>query len=158
MRPLGRQSGVTLLEMMVVVTLISIFAAISYPSISAGIDSIRLSSASETIVSFLTGALNRAERRQEIIEVAINKKENAILLRSTQPGFAKRLDLPPGISIVGVLPALAEAQDVRRFVLLPGGTVPRLGVQIADSHGGRRTVRVDPFTGMAQVERPEEKK
>ncbi len=150
-----RYSGITLLEMMVVVALISVFAAISYPAVAAGIDSIRLSSASENIVSFLSGALNRADRRQEIVEVAISSKDNAILLRSTQPGFFKRLDLPQGISITAVLPALPEPQDIRRFILLPGGTVPRFGVQIANSHGGKRIVQVDPFTGMPQVTRPE---
>ena len=41
------ERGVTLLEMLVVVTLISVVISISYPSISAGLETIRLVAAME---------------------------------------------------------------------------------------------------------------
>src|SRR5258708_6396905 len=46
-------SGVTLMEMMVVMAIIGLITAISAPSISAGLDSIRMATASDSIAAFL---------------------------------------------------------------------------------------------------------
>lgn len=150
----GVSRGVTLMEMLIVMTLIGLMSAVAYPSISAGVDSLRLNSASDSIVSFLNAALVRAERRQELVEVTISKAERSLTMRSSEPGFVKAITLPDAVSIAGILPAVAEEEDaVRRFVLYPGGTLPRIGVEIENRRGVRRTVRVDPITGVPQVER-----
>ncbi|MCP5109600.1 MAG: prepilin-type N-terminal cleavage/methylation domain-containing protein, partial [bacterium] len=91
---MSNQRGVTLMEMMVVVALMGLLVGISFPSITAGIDSLRLNSASRSIVSFLNGAMNRAERRQEVVEVEISIQEDTLSLRSTAPGFTRTLELP----------------------------------------------------------------
>jgi prepilin-type N-terminal cleavage/methylation domain-containing protein len=69
--------GVTLVEMMVVMTIIALMAGISFPAVSAGIDSVRLRSATDSLASFLNAAVNRAERRQQAVEVVISPKDNA---------------------------------------------------------------------------------
>ena len=142
--------------MLVVVAIISLLAGISFPAISAGLDSVRLSSAVNSVVSFLNGALNRAERRQEVMEVAISVRENALWLHSIEPGFERKLEMPDGVRIEEILPSLeVEEQGPRRFLLIPGGTAPRIGIQIGNRRGARRIVRVEPATGMPQVEVPE---
>jgi prepilin-type N-terminal cleavage/methylation domain-containing protein len=147
-------SGVTLIEMLIVMTLISIMVGISFPAISAGLDALRLSSATDDIASFINGALNRAERRQELMELTISKTENQLSLQSAQPGFVRRLGMPEGVSIKAVLPAIPSNPDApRRFLFYPGGTVPRISVEIANRRGARRLVRVDPITGVPVVER-----
>ncbi|MEN6607982.1 MAG: prepilin-type N-terminal cleavage/methylation domain-containing protein [Bryobacteraceae bacterium] len=147
--------GVTLIEMLIVVAIVSLMAGMSYPSVSAGIDSLRLSTAGNAIVGFLNGALSRAERRQIAVVITISKAENSISMRSEEPGFVKNLELPTGVRIVGLIPPSPEDDSAPRHVLLfPGGTVPRFGVEIENQRGGRRIVRVDPVTGVAQVERP----
>lgn len=155
MKPASRR-GITLVEMLVVVSLIGILAGISFPSVTAGVDSLRLSSASDRIAAFLNGALNRAERRQEAMEVTVSLAENAIWLRSPEPGFVRKLEMPEGVEIRAVLPETpGETGAARRILLYPGGTVPRFGVEIGNRRGARRIVRVDPTTGVPQVERPE---
>src|SRR5947208_1406758 len=47
------QAGVTLIEMMIVVTLIALVAGLSYPSLSSGLETLRLRSASDAIVALL---------------------------------------------------------------------------------------------------------
>jgi type II secretory pathway pseudopilin PulG len=136
-----------------VVAIIGLMAGVFFPSVSAGLESIRIASASDSIAAFLNGALNRAQRRQEVIEITISMEENAILLASSEPGFTRRLDLPEGVRIEAVLPAIEEEERVRRFLLMPGGTPPRAGVRIANSRGARRIVRVDPMTGAPRIER-----
>jgi len=150
------RSGITLLEMLIVVGLISLMVGISYPAISSGLESVRLRTAADSIVSFLNAALNRAERRQEVMEVTISKSESALVLRSAAPDFERRLDLPDGVSVSRVLPERAVEDDApRRFYLYPGGTVPRFGVEIRNRRGAKRTVMVDPITGAPRIEEDE---
>ncbi len=151
--------GVTLIEMMVVVTILALLAAVSFPSVTTGVDSIRLASASDQVVSFLNSGLNRAERRQTALEVTILRQENALVLASVEPGYSKRLEMPEGIRILTVLPEdpVQDPDAPRRFLLLAGAAVPRFGVVLGNSRGQRRTVRVDPITGAPQIERWMEK-
>ena len=145
--------GVTLIEMLVVVTIIGILAGISVPAASAGIDGVRLASATQSVASFLNAAVDRAERREEPIELVISPAANLLTLVSNDPGFARELKLPDGIALEAVLPALPEGADpVRRFVLMPGATIPGIGIQLANRHGSRRIVRLDPMTGFPRVE------
>ena len=153
-RPTSRPaSGVTLIEMMVVVALISLMVGISFPAITSGIDSMRLKAATNSVVSFLDAGLSRAERRQQVIEITISKLDNSIEMQSSEPGFSRKLQMPEGVSIVQVLPQLPENPDApRMFFLYPGGTVPPLGVQLINRRNVQRVVRVDPITGVPHVE------
>jgi len=145
--------GITLIEMMVVVTIIAIVAGLSFPSLTTGLDGLRLRSATDSIASFLNLGMNRAERRRVIVEVLVSKQENAILLRSTDPGFQRRLDMPEGITISKIHPEILTAEEaVRSFMLYPGGVIPRFGIEIANRKGAHRIVSVDPITGVPEVQ------
>jgi prepilin-type N-terminal cleavage/methylation domain-containing protein len=147
------QSGLTLIEMIVVVSIVGLVAAVSFPSISSGLDSLRLTTASDSIVSFLNAGMNRAERRQQLVEVTLSKAENAIWLRSVDPSFNRRLEMPDGVTITKIHPEIPDRDETARsYMLYPGGTVPRFGVEIANRKGSRRIVRVDPITGVPEVQ------
>src|SRR5690349_18612515 len=96
-------TGVTLIEMMVVVSIIALVTAISLPSISAGIDSVRMASASESVAAFLNAAVTRTERRQQAMAIVISPKENRIMLYSGEPGYQRELKMPDGVKIEAVL-------------------------------------------------------
>lgn len=136
--------GVTLIEMMVVVAIVAVITAISYPSAAAGIESARLVSACDSVATFLNSAVNRAERRQQAIAVTISPKENRLNLYSSQAGFTRELQMPEGIVI--------EGSEERRLILMPGGAVPGFSIQLANRRGAHRVVRLDPMTGFPRVE------
>jgi hypothetical protein len=139
--------------MMVVVAIVGLIAAISYPSAAAGIESARLVSACDSVAAFLNSAVNRVERRQQPIELIISTRQNRLTMYSNEPGFTRELPMPEGIAIEAVLPAVPEEpEDGRRLILMPGATVPGIGIQIANRRGGRRIVRLDPMTGFPRVE------
>src|SRR5689334_25347522 len=84
------QAGITLIEMMVVVTIIGVIVAVSAPSVSAGIDSVRMSSATSSVASFLNAAVNRAERRQQPVELIISPSKGTLTMYSNEPGFERQ--------------------------------------------------------------------
>jgi prepilin-type N-terminal cleavage/methylation domain-containing protein len=154
--PAGRR-GVTLIEMLIVVALVGLLASLTYPSVASGIDSLRLNSAAESIASFLNAGLNHAERRRVPVMVEVSKDDNALRLSSTEPGWVRKLELTEGVSVEGVEPAPPAPPEFEnrlfRFLLYPGGSPPRIAVTIVNRRGSRRIVRVDPVTGVPEIER-----
>jgi prepilin-type N-terminal cleavage/methylation domain-containing protein len=148
------RKGVTLIEMLVVVAIIGLMIAISFPSVAAGLDSVRLSSATGSVSAFLNSADNRAERRQQPVALVISVKDNVLAMYSNEPGSERKLKLPDGISIQAILPAIeGETPDQpRQLILMPGGTAPAIGIVLSNEHGIRRIVRLDPMTGYPRVE------
>ena len=138
--------------------LVGVLAGLSLPSVTSGLDSLRLRSASDGVVAFLNTAIDRANRRQQPVEIWISPAANALTARSADPGFERRLDVPAPIRIVSVVPPLADdpgraaGEPPRRFLLYPGGALPRIGVEIANQAGRRRLVFIDPVAGSSRSE------
>jgi type II secretory pathway pseudopilin PulG len=145
--------------MLVVMCIVGLIIGVTTPSISAGLDSVRLATATSSVAGFLNAAMTRVERRQQPIELVISPRENRIVIYSNEPGFTRDLKMPDGVTIESVLPAelYGEAGGERRILLLPGATAPAIGVQLANRHGTRRIVRLDPMTGFPHVDKVEEK-
>jgi type II secretory pathway pseudopilin PulG len=141
-----------MIEMLVVVAVIGIVVGVSIPSISAGLDSIRLASSGDAIASFLNAAVTHAERSEQPVVVAISIKEGTILADGGD-GYMRRFEMPQGITMDRVILG-AEGGDgsVEEIVLLPGGATPALGVEYSNRHGGRRRVQLDPMTGFPRIE------
>jgi prepilin-type N-terminal cleavage/methylation domain-containing protein len=149
----GSKRGVTLIEMLVVVAIIGIMLAVVSPSISAGLDAIRMTSATNSVAAFLNVAVNRAERRQVAVEVEISQKDSTFTMYTNEATAPTELKLPDGILIEAILPRTDEEPDgVHRLILMPGGAVPGIGVQLANKRGGKRIVRLDPMTGFPRTE------
>ena len=138
------ESGVTLIELLIIVAIAGAMATLVLPAFSSGLDNLRLSQASDSVAAFLNGALNRAERRQQVVEISVAPRESVILLRSADNSFARKLDLPDGVRIDG---------EPRQLLLLPGSTFPRFGVQLSNRRGQRRLVSIDPITGVPKIDR-----
>jgi len=150
----SNRTGVTLIELLIVMAIIGLMTAVSFPAITAGLDSIRLTAASDSLVSFLNGAINRAERRQQAVALVIQPKQNRLEIYTNEPGFTRELVMPEGVTIEAVLPKIPDLPDwePRRLIVMPGSTPPGIGIQISNRRGTRRIVRVDPMTGFPRVE------
>jgi prepilin-type N-terminal cleavage/methylation domain-containing protein len=141
------QSGVTMIEMLIVATIIAVIAGVSFPALTAGLASVRLSSASGSAASFLTSALNRVERREQAAAIVISPKDNVLAVYTAASGDKpeRRLEMPQGVTI--------EGDEPRRFLLMPGGTAPRMTLVLRNEKGARRSVQIDPTTGVPNVKR-----
>ena len=150
------QSGLTLIEMLIVVAIIGVMVGIAFPSITSGIDSLRIRSASDEIVSTFNSAMNRADRRQVAVEIIVDRVGNRLLFASADPGYRREVTMPEGVTIERVLPLIPGLDETlpRQFLIHPGGTVPRLGLELKNRRNVRLIVSVDPITGGAQVVTP----
>jgi prepilin-type N-terminal cleavage/methylation domain-containing protein len=146
-----RQAGVTLIEMLIVVASISIIAGLSFPALTSGLGSIRLSSASGSAASFLTSAMNQVERRELAALIVIAPQENQLAIYTAASGEKpeQTLRMPQGISIEGGI----EGDGPRRYLLQPGGTFPRITLVLHNEKGSRRSVRIDPITAVPEIRR-----
>jgi hypothetical protein len=88
--------------------------------------------------------------------VLISAKDNKLALYSNDPAGDRELKLPEGISIENILPHDESAAEVgvQRLILLPGASVPGVGIQLVNGHKNRRIVRLDPMTGFPRIETP----
>jgi prepilin-type N-terminal cleavage/methylation domain-containing protein len=151
----SNERGITLLEMIVVVAIIGLIVGVSFPSVSAGIDSVRMVSAGDSVAAFLNAAVNRSQRREEPVELVIDLRTSHLAAYSNDASFARELTLPEGITIEAVLsgqPGDPSDEPQRRIVLMPGAAVPGIGIQLLGKRGARRIVRLDPMTGYPRVE------
>jgi hypothetical protein len=137
--------------MLIVVMIIAIISGISFPALTSGLASVRLSSATGSTASFLTSAMNRVERHEQAAAIVVSAKENLLSVYTSASGDKpdRRLKMPQGITI--------EGEEDRRFLLLPGGTMPRMTLVLRNEKGSRRSVQIDPATGVPEVRRVEGK-
>jgi prepilin-type N-terminal cleavage/methylation domain-containing protein len=142
-----KRSGVTLLELLIVVVIISAIAGVSFPAMTASLAGLRLTSAAGSVASFLTSSLDRVERRDQPAQIVISPRENTlgIYTAASADKPERSLSLPAGISI--------EGDEPRRFLMMPGGSAPRLAIVLRNEKGARRAIRVDPATGVPEIDR-----
>jgi prepilin-type N-terminal cleavage/methylation domain-containing protein len=146
--------GVTFVEMLVVVAIIALIVGVSFPAATAGLENVRMVSAGDSVATFLNGAVNRAERHQQPVELVVSPKDGRLNLYSNEPGFTRELTMPDGVSIEAVLPAEAgvDPAQPRRILFLPGATVPGIAIQLTNRRNAHRRVRLDPMTGFPRIE------
>ena len=106
------------------------------------------------MIGFLNAALARADNRQQVVEILISPQEGTLTAISGDQGYKRRLEIASPIKILSVRPlAAADIEDLnqtRRFLVYPGGTVPKIVIEIGNARGRKRLVSIDPVTGVPQ--------
>lgn len=157
--PGNARAGVTLLELLIVAALIGLLVGLTFPSVSSGLDSIRLTAAADQIVGLLNLSVTRAERLQESVLVEIYLAEGRLEAVGLRSRWTHQVELPSGIRIARVLPEAtvdedSERQRNRQLVIYPGGATPAVELELVNGRGQTRRVRLDPITGLAQAGSP----
>jgi prepilin-type N-terminal cleavage/methylation domain-containing protein len=153
-----KQRGITLVELLVTMAIISMIVAIAFPSFLSGLDGIRLQSAGRRMAAFLNLARGEADRDQLPIEILIDPGQNQISALSADGNWARELRLEDGVrmaSVGGASPegaSKASAATAQRFVVLPGVPPPRVRVRLETDRGRSLAVSVDPLTGSPVIE------
>lgn len=150
-----RERGITLLEMLIVMTIVALMVGVTYPNIAAGLESMRMRSATDSVAAFLNQALIRVERSQEPVEILVHPGTGHMEMHGAMPGFQRDLVLPEGITVLRVFPEpVGEPPEERSLLFLPATNVPAVGIELLNRRGLHRLIRIDPLTGSPVVETP----
>ncbi|HYM13030.1 MAG TPA: prepilin-type N-terminal cleavage/methylation domain-containing protein [Bryobacterales bacterium] len=145
--------GITLLELLVTMAIISMIVAIAFPSFLSGLDGIRLQSAARRMAAFLNVARGEADREQLPVEIRIDPGQNQVSALSADGSWERELRLEDGVRMAGAGgPEGAPGTPVQRFVVLPGVPAPRMQVRLETERGRSLAVSVDPLTGTPVIE------
>jgi hypothetical protein len=143
--------------MIVVVALIAVMIGITFPSVGAGLESLRLREGADDVVTAFNSALIRSERLQQAMAITISPGRRLVETQSLVSGGSKKVELPDGVNVVNVFPSApgdrssgsADQKD-RTFLIYPDGSVPRISLDLENRRGKHRLVSLDPITGVAR--------
>lgn len=141
------QSGVTLIEMLMVVVIISLMVGIAVPAFQAGLPAIRLRSAASSVAQLLHAARNQVERDQTAVLLEVDPARRMLRFRPVSGEGGEELELPTGVGISAVYPTPLGSPPVRReFLFLPGGSPPPIAIELENDRDAHKTIRLDPIT------------
>jgi Tfp pilus assembly protein FimT len=128
--------------LLVVLALAGMIMAISFPTVTAGLDGVRLQSAGRRVAAFVNAACARTEREQLPVEVVIEARRLRALAADGK--WEKAEELPEGVEV--------RAEELpRRLVLLPGVPPPRTKLSLRSQRGKTLSVELNPLTGAPEI-------
>ncbi len=140
--------GFTLLELIVVLFLAGLVAALVAPSFSGTLESSRLRSGAAGVRATLTLARTLAASGSRLRSVVFDIERGEYVV----DGEARTYVLPEGIRIDSARVGTEEpGQETFRVRFFPDGSAEGAEIVVASSAGGRLRVTVDPLTGIAEA-------
>jgi prepilin-type N-terminal cleavage/methylation domain-containing protein len=145
----NNQQGFTLIELIVVITLMSLVVGIVGVNLGMRLPKERLKAAVRDVVSTLRYAKNRSQTKTEEVIVKINLNERYI------EAFKKRKSIPENIEIYALDPEQGQIRDgVYKIIFFPGYGCSG-GEIILKTEALAYSIKIDPLTGGISVERLE---
>lgn len=142
--------GFTLLELIVVLFLAGLVAALVAPSFSGTLESSRLRSGAAEVRAALTLARTLAASGSRVRAVAFDVERGEYAV----DGETRKYLLPEGIRIESARVGTAAVEEERfRVRFFPDGSAEGAEIVVASQAGGRLRVTVDPLTGIAEAGR-----
>jgi prepilin-type N-terminal cleavage/methylation domain-containing protein len=159
------QSGFTLLELVVVVSIVSVIFALALPALGDGLRRWRLQGAVQEVATILKFARNQSVAGRAPVQVVLDRSRNVYWLDSAEHDPQSALDevvekgirlyaMPAGIRLGGIAVAGADPGVERVGILFfPRGSSTGAEVEVRDEKGGAYWISVDTMTGHARVGR-----
>jgi prepilin-type N-terminal cleavage/methylation domain-containing protein len=159
------QSGFTLLELVVVVTILSVVCALALPALGDGLRRWRLQGAVQEVATILKFARNQSVAGRASVQVVLDRSRNVYWLDSPENGLQSTLDevlekgirlyaMPAGIRL-GEITVAGSDPGVERLGILffPRGNSTGADVEVRDEKGRTYRISVDSMTGHARIVR-----
>ncbi len=149
----SRDQGFTLLELLMVVLVVALVLAMSYPSLSRGSSSLHLKAASRDILNTFRYAREKAVTEQTGMMVTVDREKRELVLSDSVGDGVRRYLMPQDVEIHRISLAGTEIMQgplVVRF--LPNGSSDNAEVLLESSTGSFLRIITDPMTGGARIE------
>ena len=138
-----RKRGITLIEMLVVMTILGLLAAVVGPSVGSGVETVRLRATGEKLASTLRLARTRALRTRHYMQVTVDPQSRAVELRDLEGGSASSWEIPNTIQV--------QSDRALKFLVYPDGGSQVMRVDLRNQRGRQVEVASDPFTMFPSV-------
>lgn len=159
----GGSGGFTLLELMAVVVVVGLVAAMAMPSISTGLQRWRLRTAVLEMNTMLKFTRTQAVARRQAFQLVLDRsrnvywldRPNAAMDAEQAEGLGRRLiALPAGVRFGSVRIGDREAASDRlTMMFFPYGTNTGGVVQVVDDRGQGYQIALDQVTGRTTIRR-----
>ncbi len=152
MRGARHNRGFTLLELILVLFVLVLVAAISYPSLSRGTAAFYLRGTGRDVLNTLRFAREKAITEQTAMTVLADRQAGKVVLATELGDGAREYSLPGDVRIRRLVTGGAEVLEgplVIRF--LPNGSCDDAAIELESSTGGRVLIVTDPITGGARI-------
>ena len=146
-------SGFSLFELLVVLVLLSLAAAVVLPSFTTGMEGLRLNTAARNMVTKLKQVRSRAISEQKVFRVVFflqknaSENETAYVIRDEYGGEVEKMALPLGFNLI----LDPELEPMVSFY--PNGRSSGFQLLVENRSESRLMVEVDPISGLARARR-----
>jgi len=148
-RPQAREAGMTLLELVIVLAIISLSVSLVAPRFGNWTDEWTLRSAADQVAQTVRYARTRALFEQSYYVMEIEPKTHLVRVFNPASGFLRAFALPRGVTVDdGENPPPA----VVRLLLPPSGVVEERNLWLSNRRGSKYRVHVDFMLGSPAVE------
>jgi len=144
-----REAGVTLLELVIVLVLLSLVVSLAAPRFGNWSDEWTLRGAAERVAQTVRYARTRALFEQSYYMVEIERSSGLVRVFSPASGFSREFALPFGVMVDD---GEYRAPAVVRLLFPPSGVVEESNLWLSNRRGSRYRVHVDFLLGAAGVE------
>ncbi|MBI4465016.1 MAG: GspH/FimT family pseudopilin [Acidobacteria bacterium] len=145
------QRGVTLLELLVVIALVSLLVAVVFPSVGAGLRTLELRSSAQRVAVAARFARDQAIHRQRFFQLEIDSQKKTVSVLDVAEGQRRSFELPTSVHVEKILPEeQGRLSTTRQFVFSPDGAVPQFQV-VLGNQSRQVTVAADALTGFPKV-------
>lgn len=137
------QLGITLIEVLVTVVIIAVMVGVSYPTLTSGLDGIRLRTSISQAGTFFSRARLQATRTQNPVQFVIDPKKKQLMASAIEGGWHGKLQFEDGVYVV--FPA-----DYARLILYPGQPSPEFRLKLQNRAGTRIGLKINVLTGVPE--------
>ncbi len=151
-RGIARAEGFSLLELVLVVLVMGLAVAISYPSLSRGSATLRLRAAGRDVLNVLRYAREKAITEQSELRIVAEKEAHQVVLTDELGEGGRSYALPSDVRIERLLLGTDEVREgpiVIRF--LPNGSSTPATIVLKSDAGGALRIITEPITGGARI-------
>ena len=151
-RTCGRDRGFTLMELVLVLLVMSLVMAVTYPALSRGRMAFHLRGVGRDVVNTLRFARETAVTEQKVMMVVIDSQAQQITV-SDDVGDGARSFAPPSDIKIQCLTGSGEAdmEGPMRIRFLPNGSSDNAQILLKSDTGATLKIVTDPLTGSARV-------
>ena len=137
------QFGITLIETLVTVAIIAVMVGISYPTLTRGLDGVRLRTSISQSGTFFSRARLKSTRTQEPVHFVVNPKKKELIAVDIKDRWREKLQFEDGIHVV-----FPEGQT--RFILYPEQPPPEFRLKLQNRLGTQAGLKINVLTGVPE--------